>query len=210
MSNNPMLFNAAIAGLNGSQERWLISHVQQDYAHDAEVVNQIATIIDSTIPTYGNIDLTEPARVMQSITQAVFSERALSTTADYSSIASSIAALFLEMKNLLQPVTGGDGPDDDNVLTMNFTGSTGTAVLQALIAGAILVFSQISITAPFNSGTRIQLGTSAIPNQFLDLIEPSEGSYSNALVVVPQNDFLILTVQSSSPNGSGIVFYESQ
>jgi len=205
-----MLFNAAIAGLNGSQERWLRSHEQGDYARDAGIIAEIATSIDAAIPIFVGGSLSESARVLQSITHAVFSQRTLVSNVDYTSIASSIAALFLEMQSLLQPVGGGDGPDDDNVLSMNFTGSTGTSVLQALVAGGILVFSQITITAPFDAGSRIQLGTSAVSNQFLDLPEPTPGSYGNALIVVPENDFLILTVTSPSSNGSGIVFYESQ
>jgi hypothetical protein len=206
-----MLFNAAIAGLNGSQERWLRSHEQGDYAKDAGIIAEIATSIDAAIPIFVGGSLTESARVLQSITHAVFSQRTLVPNVDYTSIASSIAALFLEMQSLLQPVPGGgDGPDDDNVLSMNFTGSTGTSVLQSLVAGGILVFSQITITAPFDAGSRVQLGTSALSNRFLDLPEPTPGSYGNALIVVPENDFLILTVTSPSSNGSGIVFYESQ
>jgi len=210
-TNNPMLFNAAVAGLNGSQERWLRSNIQGNYVSESQIVNQIASIIDSSIPSFGNVDLSESARLLQSITSGVFSQRPLISTIDYDSIASSIAALFLQMQSILQAVPdGGEEPDDDNVMSMNFNGGIGTSVLQALTAGAILLFSQITISTPFDDGTTIQLGTSAQLNQFIDLSDPAPGSYADALILVPQNDFLILTVISPSSNGSGTVFYESQ
>ncbi len=131
--NNPELYNAIVSGLTGGmQERWLRKgSVASDYASFQTFVNLIATELDSAIaPTVvgaGDIIL------LQSIAQGVFANRYPTATSAsaYSDIAASIAALFAEIRALLQ--AGTPIP-----ITPSATGTVNTAVIQAAIDAAAL------------------------------------------------------------------------
>lgn len=217
MINNPSFFNAAVAGLNGSQERWLKGGSGTDYSQLVTIVAEIAHTIDSTIPSFGPlVDLSEDSKLLQGIVSEVFSSRPLFPTAkiDYTEISLSIANLFLQMRNVLIPIPVPPSPPPANIITINrvhFNYSSGTLILGTALIGMILAKNQVVIETAFDSGSSISFGTFLNPSLFSSVDSSAENSYvNNQIIPIESNDFLVLTVNTSGSNGTGSLYYEVQ
>jgi hypothetical protein len=105
-------------------------------------------------------------------------------------------------------------PGTEIASTVAFSFTTGTLVLGAIAAGARFTRAAVVIDVAFDDpGASIQLGTSASPGLLLDVgsSRPSNpGQYdSDALVVVPAPDVLVLTVSAgTSTHGVGLLLYK--
>lgn len=123
MANNPILFDAVIAGATGgTSERWLTSAVSTNYTSAANAINAFATEVDSLIPTIGNGATQAQADLLQSLVQGVLADRYLTsiTASSYLEIASAIAAAFQAMLLKVLPV-----PNQFETQTTWFIATTG-------------------------------------------------------------------------------------
>ncbi len=101
--NNPLLYNACLAGLTGGmQQRWITQHNAADYIAFRNSAVIVAASVDAAIATYAASS--SDAQLLQSIAQGVFAERYAQAQTDWSVIATSIAALFSTMQGALYPV----------------------------------------------------------------------------------------------------------
>ena len=101
MSNNPSLFNAAIAGASGGgQERYITDSVAINYATFRDACIAFATSVDAAIPTIVSPGATQADNdLLQSLCQGVMSNRypTSSDSADWDIVAGAVAALFTEL-----------------------------------------------------------------------------------------------------------------
>ena len=104
--NNPDLYDAVLAGINGCQTRWLINTNPASYSAFKDASKAVATEVDSLIAQIAGGATVSEINLLQSIVQSVFEGRLVTsiTASDYSAIASSIVALFAEMTPELQNV----------------------------------------------------------------------------------------------------------
>jgi hypothetical protein len=155
MPNNPLLFNAALAGATGGvHERWITS---QDPANYATIRNQIvvfATAVDSVIAN----DLTtnaQDAELMSSICQQILAGRWLDslTAQNTSDIALSIKTLY----NVMRPQLAVVDTSKTNVQTFITPGGTWTKPLGAKTVDIYL----FPTGGPGGSGRKSDPGTGA-------------------------------------------------
>jgi hypothetical protein len=103
-------------------------------------------------------------------------------------------------------------PGGGSVVEVQLSGASGTQTLAAVPAGGLLLLAQVEIDVPFDAGSSILLGTSAAPDQFLEIADaalpPSnyDADYVQRFAV---DDFLIVTV-SPSAAGSARLYYQLQ
>lgn len=121
--NNPALYDAVIA-LGTPSEGWITSGVATDYAVIRNALSELATEIDSRIPTITTGPSLSQFQLLCGITRSVFAGRSIVdiTPAFYSTIASAIAAAFNELSSALQGVPGilalGHIHDDGTTITI--------------------------------------------------------------------------------------------
>lgn len=106
-----------------------------------------------------------------------------------------------------QIILDTSGPDTLVVVPFNYT--TTTLVLQAISAGDVVRFGQLTVVAAFGAGTQIKFGTSGSPGMFLDIQGNIQGSFrSDECTIISVDDLLMLTVVAVGAIGTGFLFYE--
>jgi len=104
MANNPTLQNAALmGGASVATGRWLSSGAQADYIDIRNQLLLFAASVDAAIPT--TTVSAEDAELMTQICASVISERWPTVTANYSAIATAIAAMWSALRASLIPPT---------------------------------------------------------------------------------------------------------
>jgi hypothetical protein len=116
--NNESLYDAAIAGATGCQDRWLTAVGTNAYDDDIDAIKLLAAAIDNHIPTIEGGASISQINLLQSIVQAVVTGRSLTglVSSSHAAIATSIAALWSEAEMTLfnEPVVGEGGNGDTN------------------------------------------------------------------------------------------------
>jgi hypothetical protein len=109
--NNTPLYDAVIAGVAASNQAWLTDPIPADYLVQANIAAAIATRVDALIPLVPTGATVSQRIVLESITKAVMSGRFPSSIvpADYTNIAQSIAAMYIEMCTKLLSGSTGSG-----------------------------------------------------------------------------------------------------
>lgn len=118
MANNPLLFNAAVAGACGGahSSRWITDDRAADYLGDRNAAVAFATVVDLAIPTDATVGESD-ADLMCQICNAVLQNKSLTESSNNIGIALAVAALWNELRTGLVPVPGG-GSDAPLVLTL--------------------------------------------------------------------------------------------
>lgn len=121
--NNPALYDAVIA-LGTPSEGWITSGVATNYATIRNALSDLATEIDSKIPTITTGPSLSQFQLLCGITRSVFAGRTIVDIAPtfYATIAAAIAAAFNELSSALQGVPGvlamGHIHDDGSTITI--------------------------------------------------------------------------------------------
>ena len=100
MANNPLIYNAVIAGAIAAQveQRWIVATNGSDYISQRNGAVALADAIDALIPT--DAQMTDAnARLIQTIVNAVLNQKASITAAS----PTAIVALYNEMAATLEP-----------------------------------------------------------------------------------------------------------
>lgn len=101
MANNPLLFNAVIAGASGgAQERWNVDNISANYTAFRDAVVRIANAVDAAIPTLPSVSLAQ-VDLMQSLAQGAFGTRFPQdqSQASFDVLAAAIAAIFTQLSS---------------------------------------------------------------------------------------------------------------
>lgn len=197
MANNEALFDAAIAGALGSQDRWITATDTSAYDSLAAAAGNLATAVDAAIPTIVDGPSISEINLLQSIVQAVVSGRSLIgiTPNSFGPIAASIAALWTEQKASLfnQPEIGGGGGTVYVVTTDVGTLSDGISRKQVAVAGLVQNMPVV-ISPRFNSSWPADIGvlnascptTDTLEIQYINIsgstVEPGERTYDIAQI----------------------------
>lgn len=122
-----------------------------------------------------------------------------------------IARLVYTLVNNMSPPTPGS---DEIVAVVPFDVTTPSQVLGAISAGAVINRVALLISTPFNDPTAtLSLGTSANHSLFFmpsdARLSMADQYQSDALVVVPTNEILLLTVNFGAATlGEGVLLYK--
>lgn len=107
MANNPILYNAAVAGASSAitGSRWVTSSSQASYSAVANAISAFATALDAAIPAASPGQ--PEADLLESICSAFWSGRVPTGTSssDYTGAASALAAVYAELSTKLQATT---------------------------------------------------------------------------------------------------------
>jgi len=198
MANNEALFDAAIAGATGSQDRWLTETGSSAYDSLSAAIVNLATAVDAAIPTIEGGPSISQINLLQSIVQAVMSGRSLVgiTPDTFTPIAASIAALWTEQKAALfnQPELGGGGGTVYVVTADVGTLNDGISRKQVAVAGLVQNMPVV-ISPRFNSSWPADIGvlnascptTDTLEIQYINTsgstVEPGERIYDIAQIV---------------------------
>lgn len=237
--NNPAIYDAVICGAGGAGfgQAWLNCLNVASYNDYVDGVQAVALAVDGQIPPI--IGGASPSQVslMTQVTFGALSGRYphFKNSWNYTEIGGGIATLWSALANVLtnEPeYVAGDGWEVSDIgkalivqpggsiaaqsvqgglgiISVQFTAEWGSQILQAVTVGQLLVVNQVSIETAFGPGASIQLGTSANPVKYLNLINFTAGGYnSNIICQVEENDFLVLSVSAISNVGSGVLYYE--
>ena len=102
MANNPLLYNAVIAGATGGfNSRWLQSADSSTYTAIRTAIVQLAALIDGLIPTA--VISAQQALLLQCITQSVMVRRYTLNATAMTAIAAAIIALYSSVAAELDP-----------------------------------------------------------------------------------------------------------
>jgi hypothetical protein len=209
MTNNDLLYNAALAGVaGGTGERWF-----QVYAASLPtLIEQIAVAIDADIaPIVGGANDSQAA-LLQSIATGVFSSRyPEASISSYVQIATMISSIFNQLNAKLvavTPVTSG------GLHAFPFTFATGAlSIVQALQANTVVSSISVLVTTPFNGGMPLMdVGTPLAPSAFVSNSSINlkvAGQYDNPAIVpnsVLQNMIMTFAGDGSTAGG-GVLFY---
>jgi hypothetical protein len=165
MSNNPLLFNAALAGATGgiTSERWIVSTNAADYTSLRTEIVQFATALDAAIPTDATTN-SQDAELLFSICQQIIAGKG--KPGEVTALAQSIATFYSVMQPQLLAVGGGS----DVPLTSVLFCDADTTVTLADQTGAI--------GTPFATITQAMAAATGIQNYTLEL---APGGYAETL-----------------------------
>lgn len=104
MANNPLIFNAVIAGATGGiHERWITQQQSSDYDDVRNAIVDFANTVDVLIPT-DNALTQNDCDLMQSITQGVLASRYLQGNDSLLDVARAIVALWQALHGQVIPI----------------------------------------------------------------------------------------------------------
>jgi hypothetical protein len=121
---------------------------------------------------------------------------------------------ILGLINPIPVVPPGPGPGTETAVAVNFTFMSGTMVLGVAAAGSKFNTEALLIQTAFDDpAATISFGTSGSPGLLLGVGDSKPGVagqyQSDAIVVIPANDVLLLTVNpGASSQGAGLLFYK--
>jgi hypothetical protein len=199
MANNEALYDAAIAGATGTQDRWLTSSDSSAYDSLSAAIENLAAAVDAAIPAIEGGPSISEINLLQSIVQAVVSGRSLIgiTPDSFAPIAASIAAFWTDQKGSLfnQPEIGGGGGGTVYVVTFDpGTLNAGLNRKQTAVAGLVQNMPVV-ISPRFNSQWSTEVGVlnASCPSadtlevQYIctaeGTVEPGERTYDIAQIV---------------------------